>query len=435
MSLAGGPKAAGDTRSQRFHFWRISTVVTLLVGYMGYYLCRANLDAALPLIGRDLSLTKTELGAIATISVWFYALGKFTHGFTTTLIGGKAMFVVGLAGAAVFCAATGLAGGLTALIVLWSLNRFIQAGGWIGMVQVTAQWFKHSSSGSVMAILSLSYLGGDALAKLLSGGLVEAGYDWRTVFFVPAAIVAVMTVVAWFTLKSSPEAIDEEAVAQGDDKAGEAGAEARAARFGAWKRLFKEPSFWMYSLMSITLTGLRLAFLTWSSTYILSLGASDGAAMAKSSVFPLAGIAGILFAGFFSDFVSKGQRGPVSIGMLALLTLCLVLMGSGVGADSGMALVLVGVVGFMLLGPYSLIAGAAAIDFGGREAAGAAASFFDGIGYLFGAVLGGVGMGAMAESLGWTGAFMVLAGLSGLTIIPAFIIWTRERARAQADAT
>lgn len=426
MDAARGPAPA---RSRRFAFWRWATFTTLLGGYVGYYLCRANLDAALPLIEADLGFTKVELGTIATISVWAYAAGKFTHGVTTSLIGGRAMFLVGMAGAALLCAVFGLQSGLVGMTVVWCVNRFVQAGGWIGMVQLVAQWFRHDRGGAVMAVLSVSFLVGDVAARALSGALVEAGLSWRAVFFVPAAIVGAMVVVALFTTRSGPESIGEAPVVQAGESPDKTSLDRVLVR-----RLFSQRAFWMFTVLSITLTGLRLAFLTWTASYFTDLGGagSEGVSILKSAIFPATAIAGTLFAGFYSDIASQGRRGPVSVVLLAVAAVAMILMATPLGQTPTMAFVLVGICGFAVIGPYSLIAGAAAIDFGGREAAGAASAFLDGVGYLFGAVLGGVGMAALAQELGWTGAFAVLAGVAAASLVPALLITVWQRGGAEA---
>lgn len=415
--------------SGRFRAWRFATLLSMLVGYAGFYLCRANLDAALPLIGSDLGLSKVALGTIATVSIWVYAAGKFTHGVTVTLIGGKALFVLGLVGAAIFSAAFGLGTTLGVLILLWSLNRFVQAGGWIGMTQMAAQWYRASRGGTVMAVLSTSYLAGDVAARALSGALVRAGYAWPTLFFVPAVIVLCIALAAWLFSRASPEGIGEPPLP--------AAGPAPDLSFGALRQavglLLGQPSFWMYGLLSVTLTSLRLAFLTWTSSYLLSLGGGAGAAIFKSTVFPAAGLLGALFAGLFSDLVSRGRRGPIMVALLALNTAALIGLAGPWARSTTVTLVLVGVCGFSLIGPYSIIAGAGAIDLGGRQAAGAAASLLDGLGYVFGAALGGVGMGALAQLLGWSGAFSVLAVISGLSIVPATLIARWNRAEISAS--
>ena len=52
------------------------------------------------------------------------------------------------------------------------------------------------------------------------------------------------------------------------------------------------------------------------------------------------------------------------------------------------AMALVALVAFLLIGPYSYLAGAISLDFGGKRGGATACGIIDGVGYLFGSVAG-----------------------------------------------
>ncbi len=410
-------------RSGRFRAWRASALLTLLIGYVGYYLCRANLSAATPLLQAELKVDLVALGWVSTASTLVYGLGKFTHGFFAAALGGRALFLVGLGGAAVFSGACGFVEGVWGLVVLWSLNRFVQAGGWVGMVQIAAQWYPRIGIGTVMSVLSLSWLVGDVLARALAGAIAGAGYGWRAVFFVPAGIALGLAALAWFTLKAGPEAIGETPLSEA-----EAGTP-RAERFEARLvlDLLRRPEFHVLAVMSVLLTAVRQACQDWSSAHFASLGLAPADAMTASSIFPAAGIAGTLFAGMFSDFVDRGRRARVSLALLACLTAGLAGLASIPDLSVDGARALWALCGFGLLGPFSLLGGAVSIDVGGRSAAAVAAGLVDGIGYVVGAALGGVGAAALAQAHGWPVAFGYMAGAAALAVVAAGHLIRAER--------
>ena len=74
--------------------WRTSTFWVMLVGYVGYYLCRSNISAALPLLGTTFNFSNTELGMMITFSELTYAMGKFINGPLADRIGGKRIFIL-----------------------------------------------------------------------------------------------------------------------------------------------------------------------------------------------------------------------------------------------------------------------------------------------------------------------------------------------------
>jgi len=75
-------------------------------------------------------------------------------------------------------------------------------------------------------------------------------------------------------------------------------------------------------------------------------------------------------------------------------------------------------VAFCLLGPYSLLGGAFALDFGGKQASAASSGIIDGIGYL-GGVLAGYSVGRLAVGYGWDAVFVALALVSGVATLCA----------------
>src|SRR5262249_58060357 len=95
-----------EKQNSRLRRWQSLTVTLLVFGYAGYYLCRSNFSVTLPLIIDDLAATgwdansaKVSLGALASIGVFAYAIGKFLSGGLADLLGGRRAFLLGTAGA------------------------------------------------------------------------------------------------------------------------------------------------------------------------------------------------------------------------------------------------------------------------------------------------------------------------------------------------
>ena len=412
------------TRGARFRGWRWAAFLTMMLGYVGYYLCRANLQAATPLICDAWHVDLVALGWVSTVSTVVYGIGKFTHGFFAEHFGGRAMFLVGLIGAAIFSSACGLYGSVGVLVILWSLNRFIQAGGWVGMVQISAQWYPRARIGTVMSVLSLSWLVGDWGARELTGAIVGAGLGWRMVFFIPAAVVAVYAILAFFTLKGSPEAVGEPplTVEEAGPQRGD------GMHWPIVQALLANPRFHILAVMSVLLTALRQAAQDWSSSHLQSIGLGQADAMAASGIFPAAGIVGTLCAGLASDYLFRGRRAPICIFLLGCLALGLGILAVTPDVTPLQGRLLWGLCGFGLLGPYSLLGGAVSVDVGGRQAAAVAAGLVDGVGYLVGSILGGVGAAAVVQSQGWPFAFGIMTVFAVVAVAAAYTLSRNERA-------
>jgi sugar phosphate permease len=80
----------------------------------------------------------------------------------------------------------------------------------------------------------------------------------------------------------------------------------------------------------------------------------------------------------------------------------------------------------MLIGPYSYLAGAVALDFGGKKSGATAAGLIDGVGYL-GGILAGNSIANISVTWGWTGAFIALAAVALITAAAGAIFLTHQR--------
>jgi sugar phosphate permease len=87
---------------------------------------------------------------------------------------------------------------------------------------------------------------------------------------------------------------------------------------------------------------------------------------------------------------------------------------------------LTALVAFLMIGPYSYLGGAIALDFGGKRGSATVCGIIDGSGYL-GGVLAGDSMARISVAYGWRGAFVVLAGVCWVLSLAAAVFWLNQR--------
>jgi OPA family glycerol-3-phosphate transporter-like MFS transporter len=418
--------------------WQRVTLTTLLVGYTGYYFCRSNLSAVGPaLIAEGGDVDKASLGAVVSAGVAVYAVGKLVLGTLCDFTGGRWLFVAGMVLSAALCALIGLFHGLGALLVLWSLNRFVQSAGWGALVKVASRWFEPERFGTVMGVLSLSYLFGDAVAKLSLGELVQQGFGPGAIFLVSAGVLAGLSVPVWWLLRESPADRGlPEPRARPANVFGDAGNHHRPPGLAALlATLLRSPSFLLVCALSFGLTVIRETLNFWTPVFLVEAAGAESATATKlSSLFPLFGGFSILLAGWLSDKLTQGRRGRVMMAFLAASTFGLVLLAT-LPLDGELTLCagLISFVGLGLLGPYAFLSGAMALDLGGKSGSAAAAGIADAVGYL-GSVASGYGVGALAQEFGWGAAFGALAGLAVLTLAAAVAYAVVHERKPQATA-
>ena len=426
---AVGPAACMDraqTRSLRIR----QTVVVLLLfgGYGALYFCRADLSVATPLLVEELvkhgvshADAIIRMGSIASFGVLAYALGKLFLTGLGDFWGGRINFLIGLGGAAAFTLmfASGLS--LPVFTIAWIGNRLTQSISWAGLIKVSSKWFDFSSYGMIIGILSISYLVGDAAARQWMGMLIEHGFGWRILFYFAAAVVALLLVLNFFFLRESR--LDAGFVeAKPNPLNLFAASESRPQ---SWSELLlpliRSRAFLLVCLLSLGCTIIRESFNFWTPSYLREyLGYSMSNAARMSAVFPGVGALSVLATGWLSDHLGANSRSLIMfVGLGATAAALLVLMTVRSSATGPLLpLIAIGTIAFCLLGPYSYLGGAFALDFGGKQAGAASSGIIDGVGYM-GAVVAGQGIGRVSVAFGWQGVFVALAAVSALAALGA----------------
>ena len=423
----------------RFTLWHGTTIALLALGYSGYYFCRSNLSVVLPDLIHDLAqhgITANEaqvrLGFIASAGTVAYAVGKFISGSVADLFGGRRNFLAGMAGSILFTVLFVLSGGFPLFTLAWVGNRLFQSSGWVGLVKVASRWFSYSTYGTVMAVLSLSFLFGDAACRWVMSQLMAHGIGWRGVFLAGAGSLAVLFLANLLFLRETPEerglpapeANPLNVYATNEPKPGDE----RTGLLSILRPLLTSFPFWLVCLLSLGTTLLRETFNFWTPTYFVQyVGLSSSVAAERSALFPLFGGISVLVAGVLSDKLGLNGRNLVLVFGMAASTVCLLALARTPGhASQWTPVVLVTLVGFLLLGPYSYLAGAMSLDFGGQRGSATAAGIIDGVGYLAG-WLSGDTVARITVAFGWENAFLALAGAALLTALVALVLATHQR--------
>src|SRR5215469_3451293 len=424
-------------RSSRLVRWQVLTVLLMLFGYSGYYLCRSNFSVALPLIADELvarglspGIARIRLGAIASLGVAAYALGKFPGGALSDYLGGRRSFLGGMAGSVLFTLLFALSGSLPLFTLAWIGNRLVQSSGWVGMVRISSRWFSPHMYGTVMGILSLSFLFGDAVSRIFLAWLIGDGLSWRNIFVIAAGTLTVFLLLVVILLKETPAAVGErEPEASSLAIVDHCGSGSDRDFWTAVKPLFLDHGFWLVCILSFAFTLVRETFNLWTPTYFVEIGLSQAKAAAESSLFPLFGGFSVLLSGFLSDRLKRDGRATIIFYGLLFAGGTLLLLGQiNFGASPALAVGLVTLIAFLMIGPYSYLAGAVALDLGGKRGSATTSGVIDGVGYL-GGVLAGASVARVSLAYGWRGAFTILAIVVWLASLAAFVYLRHVRRR------
>ena len=178
---------------------------------------------------------------------------------------------------------------------------------------------------------------------------------------------------------------------------------------------------------------MRETFNLWTPTYFIqAVGLSKAVAAQQSALFPLFGGLSVILAGYVSDKLGQGGRAAIIFYGLLLTGIVLFALGHfDPGSFRSLPVVLVALVGFLMIGPYSYLAGAIALDLGGKQGSATTSGVIDGVGYL-GGILAGDSFARVSIAYGWKGAFTTLAVVVWLSSLAAFLYLRGFRSRVMA---
>ena len=419
---------------------QVAIIALLFVGYASLYFCRADLSVATPLlieelVGRGLSQRDALwwIGTFTSIGTFGYALGKLFLGGLGDYWGGRINFLIGLAGAVLFTVLFAVTGLIPIFTLAWFGNRLTQSLSWAGLIKVSSKWFNFSAYGTVLGVLSVSFLIGDAAARQVMGSLIHHGFGWRTLFYFGAGVAAFCLTINVLFLRESRTDLGFQAAQPNPLNLYGASASQPPSVSALLRPLFRSPAFQLVCLLSFALTIVRETFNNWTPEYLHAhLGLSAGDAGSFSAVFPAVGAVSVLITGWLSDRLGVNGRALLMFIGLTLATAALIaLMSIPAGTGTTIApLVSIAAVAFCLLGPYSYLGGAFALDFGGRQGSAVASGMIDGIGYI-GGILAGTSVTQISGAYGWQGVFVALAVVTALATLASGMLYAlRYRAAA-----
>jgi sugar phosphate permease len=278
----------------------------------------------------------------------------------------------------------------------------MQATGWPGSVGAVSHWIRPHERGFLMGGWGTSYIFGNIITKTVGSSLLQPtlaptlaattllGFSlasveqWRLAFFA----CSMLTVVIWLLLlvwqRNKPEDAGLPPIV--DVRADEAGRAIRASNeehvtMRDYLRLAGDPLIVAMGLGYFFIKFLRYALDSWLPTFLENQGLSKAAAGYWSMGFDIGGILPCLLIGWALDRYFRGDWARLCFisavgligGYIAVITF---------EANPIAAAICFGIVGFMVYGPDTLLAGAASVAVAGERNGVAVAGLVNGLGSI-----------------------------------------------------
>ena len=150
-------------------------------------------------------------------------------------------------------------------------------------------------------------------------------------------------------------------------------------------------------------------------------------------MFEFGGFFGSLAAGWLSDRLFQGRRGPINT--LFSFAVVLGVFSLWMTPSAGLLLASVSMfwIGFFIFGPQMLI-GVAAAELSHKKAAGTATGFIGWFAY-FGAAAAGFPFGKITHEFGWGLFFVVLTACSIISVLSLLPLWSAKTGKVKKKVT
>jgi OPA family glycerol-3-phosphate transporter-like MFS transporter/OPA family sugar phosphate sensor protein UhpC-like MFS transporter len=395
---------------QGYRRWQWRVLLSTIIGYAAFYFVRKNLSVAMPIMERDLGISKSGLGLFLTLHGVLYGVSKLANGVFGDRCNARVFMVVGLVASAIMNVFFGLSSAVVTLGVFWMINGWVQGMGFPPCARLMNHWFLPKEYATKMSIWNISHSLGAGLIVVLCG-FVFVPFGWRMCFFAPAGIALVCALGLWLTLPDTPPSVGLPEVegTQSAPPAGESSAEFRAFLM---KTVFRNKTIWLVSIANFFVYILRYAVLDWGPTLLHDFKhLSIGNASLMVAAFEAAGLMGALLAGWMTDRFFGGRPMRAGLFFMILASVSLLLFWKAAGYSKLWNTLLLCAAGFFIYGPQCVI-GIAAAKLATKNAAATAIGLTGLFGYLS-TVISGWGLGTLVQWQGWD------AGFAGLMIVAA----------------
>src|SRR5262245_12846182 len=126
---------------RRYRYYRPRILFWSLVGYMVYYFVRKNISIAMPVMEKQLGVTKTDLGMFLTLHGLLYGVSKFANGVVGDRVNARWFMASGLILSALINLCFGLGSAVVTLGIFWMLNGWFQGMGFPPCARLLTHWF------------------------------------------------------------------------------------------------------------------------------------------------------------------------------------------------------------------------------------------------------------------------------------------------------
>ena len=411
---------------EKYNYWRVRVLYSTFVGYALYYFTRKSFTFAMPGLIQDLGYDKIQLGLLASILSISYGISKFANGILSDRSNPRYFMAIGLLFTGILNIFFGMSSSLFFFAIFWGLNGWFQGFGWPPVARFLTHWYSHNERGSWWATWNVSHNVGAFIIPWIAGFCLQY-FGWRYAMYIPGIICIFGAIFLVNRLRDTPQSLGLPPIEKhrndylDESEKGDQEKELTTKEILV-EYILKNKYIWILAISYFFVYIVRTGVNDWTALFLQEtknynpLGANGCV-----SFFEVGGFFGSLFAGFSSDRIFGGRRGPVNVlfalAMIASWILFFFIPPGHYALDS----IAMFFVGFAIFGPQMLI-GVAAAELSHKKAAATSTGFVGCFAYM-GAAFAGYPFGIICQTFGWYGFFVAMLICSCAAFLLLIPLW------------
>jgi len=194
-------------KTSTFHYGWIILVLCLMAVFCALGLARFGYTMILPSMQKDLNLTNTQAGGLATGNFIGYLCLALIGGYLSSRFSPRRVISISLLVVGLMMVLTATSGGFLSALFWRSLTGLGSGGSNVPAMALLAAWFAPKRRGLAAGIA----VAGSSLGLILTGPLVpyllnvSGDGGWKSAWVILGGIVIFFSIIAWFFLCDRPE--------------------------------------------------------------------------------------------------------------------------------------------------------------------------------------------------------------------------------------
>ncbi|MGW2276558.1 MFS transporter [Streptomyces sp. NPDC001770] len=303
---------------------RVATaaVAVLFMTWLIDYIDRLVITLALPDIGDEFGLGTTMQGLILTAFFITYAAMQIPGGILADTKGARRAMLIAAGGWTVFTAASGIAIGLTTMIVIRAVFGIFQGMYPAASMKALSERTTPAQRLTANGIMSASNPLGSAIAPIVAAPLIVA-FGWRGAFW-SVSVLGLLIVLALWKGMPKPLTTEELAAATGRETAPEPVAQVSLRQAMG---LLKSSMMWRFALMMCGFNIIGWGLVSWVPSYLRENKNVSLTGVGLLSGVPwVAAAVSMMIGGYLFDRFLKGNHRRVVVPVMVVLGGLLVMM-------------------------------------------------------------------------------------------------------------